>query len=168
MNSRARTQTILNANRCTRCLQEGHFNVQCKAENCRKCGGSHHTFLHYDNQNPSQGNAPNKFKLQQRNGQQPEVNFQPSMTAMAYNPGYPAKRLSAQSTLLLTTTIYASRTSHQEQGELVNQSHRKPAEPDLVPAPPRSSSGNNTPVNKRQTRFTSSPRRAPERGNFPF
>ena len=57
---------------------------------------------------------------------------------------------------------------HQEQGELVNQSHRKPAEPDLVPAPPRSSSGNNTPVNKRQTRFTSSPRRAPERGNFPF
>ena len=55
-----------------------------------------------------------------------------------------------------------SRTSHQEQGELVNQSHRKPPEPGLVPAPPKSSSGNNTQVNKRQTRFTSSPRRAPE------
>ena len=89
MNSRARTQTILNAKRCTRCLQEGHFNAQCRAENCRKCGGSHHTFLHYDNPNSTQGNAPNKFKLQQRNGQQPEVNVQPAMTTMAYNPGYP-------------------------------------------------------------------------------
>ena len=55
-----------------------------------------------------------------------------------------------------------SSTPHQEQGELVNQSHRKPPEPDLAPAPPKSSSGNNTPVNKRQTRFTSSPRRTPE------
>ena len=38
---------ILKAGRCTRCLRKGHFNKDCKAEHCRRCGGQHHTFLCY-------------------------------------------------------------------------------------------------------------------------
>ena len=56
MSSRERTQVILRSNRCTRCLEEGHFNSNCKAEGCRKCGNMHHTFLHYDS--PKQGDSP--------------------------------------------------------------------------------------------------------------
>ena len=48
MSARERTQVILRSNRCTRCLEEGHFNSNCRAEGCRKCGNMHHTFLHYD------------------------------------------------------------------------------------------------------------------------
>ena len=88
MSSRERTQVILRSNRCTRCLEEGHFNSNCKAEGCRKCGNMHHTFLHYDS--PRQGDSP-RYQIQQRAGNSPQYNVQNAqlpMAAAAYSPGY--------------------------------------------------------------------------------
>ena len=88
MSARERTQVILRSNRCTRCLEEGHFNSSCRAEGCRKCGNMHHTFLHYDA--PRKQGQP-RYQIQQRAGPQPPhnaPNTQPPMTAAAYSPGY--------------------------------------------------------------------------------
>ena len=81
MDSRARSQVILQLKRCTRCLQEGHFNKQCQAEGCRKCGSAHHTFLHYD---PVGQVNPGKYGIQPMT----QLPAQPTMTAASYSPGY--------------------------------------------------------------------------------
>ena len=59
----ARLRTIMRSNRCTKCLQEGHFNANCKVESSRKCGASHHTFLHCEStQNNVVANKRHKSK----------------------------------------------------------------------------------------------------------
>ena len=49
MEGRSRTNAIMRSGRCTQCLEMGHFNRDCHAECCRKCGGRHHSWLHYNN-----------------------------------------------------------------------------------------------------------------------
>ena len=43
----ARTRVILESGKCTQCLKFGHISRNCQKEGCRKCGGKHHTWLHY-------------------------------------------------------------------------------------------------------------------------
>ena len=45
----ARTRTILASGKCTQCLKVGHVNRNCQEEGCRRCGGRHHTWIHYEN-----------------------------------------------------------------------------------------------------------------------
>ena len=45
----ARTRTILASGKCTQCLKVGHINRNCQEEGCRRCGGRHHTWIHYEN-----------------------------------------------------------------------------------------------------------------------
>ena len=40
-----RWDSIRRANRCAKCFKEGHFASNCQAEQCRKCGKDHHTFI---------------------------------------------------------------------------------------------------------------------------
>ena len=88
MDERARTDVIRANGGCTLCLNKGHFNRDCNAESCRKCGGRHHTWLHYNN---ARQGGPQNYQVLQRTDDQAQLDMdkgQPSMTAAVYSPGY--------------------------------------------------------------------------------